>query len=261
MRNFDMKITENDRKVMIYAHRGASGIAPENTMASFRKAVGLGADGIELDVQLTADGRMVVVHDERLGRTCAGSGMIRDLKLEYLRSLDFGGWFSDKFKGEKIPLLEEVIEMTKTTGTLLNIEMKTVPCEQDHAIEYTLAKIISATGIADRAIVSSFDHYSLEKIKNICGGIRIAPLYVGMFKDICAYALKLRADFIHPQFGYIDADTLEDCRKHGIGVNVWTVDGDDDIKRMAEMGVSGIVTNKPDKAVTLLGERSLKETI
>jgi glycerophosphoryl diester phosphodiesterase len=261
MRNFDVNVTNDDKKVRIFAHRGASDSAPENTMASFRKAVGLGADGIELDVQLTADGRMVVVHDRILGRTCAGSGMIRDHRLGYLRSLDFGGWFSEEFVGEKIPLLEEVIDMTKTTGTVLNIEMKTMPGKYDSDMEYALAQIINETGITEKVIVSSFDHYSLKKIKSICCMIRIAPLYVGMLNDICGYAQQLGAEYIHPQFGYIADDTLDDCRKRGLGVNVWTVDGDDDIKRMAEMGVSGIVTNRPEAAIAILSKRSVKETI
>jgi glycerophosphoryl diester phosphodiesterase len=254
MLNFDKQTADADRKVLIFAHRGASGMAPENTAASFKKAVDLGADGIELDVQLTSDGHIVVVHDERLGRTCNGSGMVMDLTLEYLRKLDFGGWYSEKFSGEKIPLLDEVIELTKESGTVLNIEIKAIPGKYNPGIEEKLAGIIKENGIEGRTIISSFNHFSLEKLKDMHDGINIAPLYVGMFKDICGYAAKLRADFIHPIYESVTEDVISSCKACGIGVNVWTVDMNEDIRKMAVMGVTGIIANRPDEALRILKE-------
>jgi glycerophosphoryl diester phosphodiesterase len=249
-----MDTAGTDRNVLIYAHRGASKLAPENTIASFKKAAELGADGIELDVQLTADRHIVVVHDEQLGRTCNGSGNVMDLRLEYLRGLDFGGWFSEGSAGEKIPLLEEVMDLAKKTGMILNIEIKAVPGKYSTDIEDVLAYAIKDSGMEDRIIVSSFNHYSLVKIRKIYQKIKIAPLYVGIFTDISGYALRLGADLIHPVYDSVTNDVVSSCRNDGIGVNVWTVDKDDDIRKMAEMGVCGIISNRPDAALKILKE-------
>ena len=126
--------------IKVYSHRGDTKNAPENTMSAFRKAIDMSVDGIELDVQMTSDGQVVVVHDFLLGRTCNGSGMIKDMKYARLKRLDFGGWFSQEYEKEKIPLLYEVIELIKSKNTELNIEIKATPGKYNENIEIEVAK-------------------------------------------------------------------------------------------------------------------------
>lgn len=150
----------------VIAHRGASAYAPENTMTAFEKAIELGAQGLELDVQLSSDGKLVVIHDEKLDRTSNAKGWVKDKTLDELKSLDFGSWFSKAFAGEKIPLLDEVMELISAWDGILNIEIKSgVVIYPD--IEQKVAAAISKFNMHDRIIVSSFNHYSLVNLRKI----------------------------------------------------------------------------------------------
>ncbi len=233
------------KKVIIYGHRGSPQEAPENTMASFKKAVLSGAGGIELDVQLTKDEKLVVTHDFELGRTCNGRGMIMDMYLNDLRKLDFGSWFSDGYKGEKIPLLEEVIECLYCDDIILNIEIKAEPGRYNENIEKELARIIRKYDISERTIISSFNHFSLNKIKGFDKKIRIAPLFAAKIIEIAKYAEDIGAYAVHPFYGAIDHGLINDCKSKGIRVNAWTVDKTEDVNRLVEAGVDGIITNTP----------------
>lgn len=237
------------KKPIVIAHRGASKAAPENTMSAFKKAVEMNAGGIELDVHLTRDGYLVVTHDDHLGRTCNGQGLVKEFDLDYLMSLDFGVWFSTDFKGEKIPLLSEVFELLSGKNMLLNIEIKATPGKYNEGIEHAVAEMIKAYDFTRNTIVSSFNHYSLIRMKKELPGVITAPLYAGLFAGMDEYARKIGAGAIHPNSNGVIADVADSCKKSGILVNVWTVDNEDDMRRFASLGVDGLITNVPDVAL------------
>lgn len=243
----------NNKKPIIFAHRGASKAAPENTMSAFKKAVELGADGIELDTHLTGDGYLVVTHDDTLGRTCNGTGLVMEHDLKYLRGLDFGGWFSKEFEGEKIPLLSDVFELLSGKDIILNIEIKATPGCFIEGIEDEVAKMIKSYNFTEKTIVSSFNHYVLKNLKRKNPEITVAPLYGGgVFAYIGEYAKLIGAGAIHPYFRSLTPEVIENCREHNIKINSWTIDDDKDIMHAVQMGIDGIITNVPDKVLSLL---------
>lgn len=244
-----MKITK------VYSHRGDTKNAPENTISAFRKAIDMSVDGIELDVQMTCDDEIVVIHDHYLGRTCNGSGMIKDMRYDQLRKLDFGGWFTKEFEKEKIPLLYEVIELIKDKNIELNIEIKATPGKYNNKIETEIVKIIKEHRFEERAFISSFNHYSLEKIKKEYEDIRIAPLFVGIFKDVWEYAKKIGAYAVNPLHEGITQQLLENCYQNDIKVNARTVDKPEDIERIISLGSDGIISNRPDVVMRYLKNR------
>lgn len=243
-------------KSKIIAHRGASKYAPENTIASFKKAVELGSDGIELDVQLSSDGHIVVIHDEKLERTSNGKGFVKDKTLEELRALDFGSWFSPEFKGQVIPTLTEVMELLQDWEGLLNIEIKSGPIIYPD-IEEKVVNLINkfSKKYKNRIIISSFNHYSLVKVKKIDSDIKTGILYVAGFYEPWTYAKKLDAYAIHPLFYNMIPEVVLGCLNNGISINTYTVDNPDMIKKISGMGVPGIITNVPDIALNAINER------
>lgn len=241
------------KKPIIIAHRGASKKAPENTMASFKMALDMGVGGIELDVHLSSDGHLVVIHDEKVDRTSNGTGWVKDKSLEDLRSLDFGSWFSPDFSGETIPLLEEVLELTRTWDGLVNIELKNGPVFYP-GIEKKLANLLNEFGMTDRTIVSSFNHYSLVEMKKISPDVRTGVLYISGLYRPWNYAKIVGADALHPQFYNIVPEIVNGCKENGIAINPYTVDDPKYIKRFADLGVDGIITNVPDVALNILKE-------
>lgn len=239
------------KQPLVIAHRGASAYAPENTMAAFEKALQMGAGGIELDVQLSSDGQLVVVHDEKLDRTSNGKGWVKDYTLEELKALDFGSWSSAGFAGEKIPLLEEVMDLLKQKDILLNIEIKTGIVLYP-GIEEKTAGMIMKYNMQDRIIVSSFNHYSLVEIKKIRPVIKTGVLYMAGLYEPWRYAAGIGACAIHPLFYNIQPEIMKGCRENGIQVSTFTVDQPQMIQKVALAGVDGIITNVPDTAIKIL---------
>ena len=233
---------------MIFAHRGASAYAPENTMSAFKKAVELGSGGIELDVHMTKDGHIVVIHDEAIDRTSDGSGKIKDLTLSELLEFDFGGWFSDELTGEKIPTFERVLDLLSDWKGMLNIEIKA----SDIGIESSVIELIHKYGMGKRVIVSSFNHYILVNIKKLDDSIRTGALIMEMLYKPWEYAKNIGANAIHPFYRAINHDIIKECIANGIDVNVFTVDRPADIKMLAGAKVSGIITNVPDVAMEVV---------
>lgn len=238
---------------LIIAHRGASKKAPENTMASFKKALELGANGIELDVHLSSDGHLVVTHDEQLERTSNGKGLVKDKSLDELKSLDFGSWFSPEFKNEKIPTLEEVLDLLDNWDGLLNIEIKNGPIFYS-GIEEAVSQAIMSHKRANRTIISSFNHYSLVEIRKLNPAIITAPLYMAGIFEPWEYARRLGSVAIHPLFYNIVPEVVRGCKLNNIGVNPFTVDQPEHIKAMVAAGVDGIITNVPDVALKIVKE-------
>lgn len=235
----------------IIAHRGASGYAPENTMSSFRKALSMNADGIELDVHLTKDGHLVVCHDERVDRTTDGKGFIKELTLSEIRQLDAGSWFNEQFKGERIPVLEEVFDLIKCKDILLNIELKSGPIFYD-GIENQVIDMIRKYKMEERTIVSSFNHYSLIEIKKINRKIKTGILYMAGVVDPWIYAKRIEANAIHPLFYNINQRFIKGCRENGLTVTPFTVNEEEYMIAMIISGVSGFITNYPDKAKRII---------
>lgn len=238
---------------LIIAHRGASKQAPENTVAAFQKALELGAGGIELDVHLSADGCLVVTHDETLERTSNGKGLVRDKTLEELKALDFGSWFSHEFRDERIPTLEEVLWLICGWDGLLNIEIKNGPVFYP-GIEKAVADAVAKYNRTNRTIISSFNHYSLVEIRKYNPEIKTAPLYMAGLYEPWEYARRMGATAIHPLFYNIVPEIMTGCKQSNIMVNPFTVDNPDHIKAMIAAGVDGIITNVPDIALKIVDE-------
>ncbi|MBB6218990.1 glycerophosphoryl diester phosphodiesterase [Anaerosolibacter carboniphilus] len=241
------------KRTHIFAHRGASGYAPENTMAAFQKALEMGADGIELDVHLSKDGRLIVCHDETLQRTTNGMGWIKDMTLEEIRQYDGGSWFSEEYQREKVPVLEEVLDLIQSTKTLLNVEIKNGIVIYP-GIERKVINLIRRYALEERTIISSFYHYSLVESKRIDPFIKTGALYVAGWLEPWEYARKIQADALHPIYHNIDLAFVEGCRSYGIDINTYTVNEEADMARLAGMGVAGIITNHPDRGVSMMNQ-------
>lgn len=227
------------------AHRGASGHAPENTLAAFRVAEQLGADGFELDVQVTRDGVPVVIHDETLNRTTNGRGLVIEHTLAEIRALDAGSWYGRAFAGEKIPTLAEVI--AAFGGRLfLNIELKNSYLDMPD-LEAKTIQLIRAANIQNRVLISSFHHGSMQRFHQMAPDIPTGLLYDCCIVDVVAYAKRLGASAIHPYYSTVRAAEVEEAHRNGLAVNVWTVNEPQEMQKMITLPVDAIITNTPER--------------
>lgn len=240
--------------INIIAHRGSSKAAPENTKAAFKQAIKDKADGIELDVHLSADNQVIVIHDPTIDRTSKGQGFIKDLSLNELKKLDFGSYFSDEFKGEKVLTLTETLDIIKDIE-LINIEIKK-GYNINQGIEEEVLKSIEAVNLKNEIIISSFNHESLKILKNTKNDIKIAPLLYARLYKPWEYAKSLKAEYLHLYYKLVNKEIIENCHQHGIKVNVFTVDEKYDLSKMIEYNVDGIITNYPVKARNLLAGKN-----
>lgn len=233
--------------IKVWAHRGASAYAPENTMAAFEMALEMGADAIELDVQMSRDGYLVVVHDPVLERTTDGQGFVKDYTLQELQRFDAGAWFNERFRGERIPTLADVFELVRGRA-MLNVEFKLMPIRYP-GIQEALLKLIRDTGFPmDDLVVSSFEHPSLLRLQSLEDRIATAPLFTH-------YPTALRAlpgSIMHPHWGVVDEEFMAKARAEGRKVNVWTADDPRAWERLRALHVDGIITNTPDKLIEWL---------
>lgn len=236
----------------IIAHRGASGCSPENTIPAFRKAIEIGSNGIELDVHLTKDDKIVVVHDFNIDRTSNGKGYVKDYTLNELKKFDFGSWYGEKFTRVSIPTLEEVLELVKyyNWNGLINIEIKNGPIFYPN-IERKLIGTIREYGLEENVIFSSFNHYSLKILKEIDPSMDIGLLYMCGMYEPWEYAKDLRAKALHPLYYNIVPEIVIGCKKNGIELNPFTVDKPSDIEMMIKAGVDGVITNYPDRGLKI----------
>lgn len=232
----------------IYGHRGIPSRAPENTMAGFRLALEIGVEGLEIDVHLTKDGVPVVCHDASVDRTTDGTGLIQDYTFDELRKLDAGSWMSDKFRGERIPALAEVLELLQGTDILLNIELK-----YGEGLEEKVNELIRRYDMAQRVIISSFDHYRLVRMSEIGPDLHTGILYQGALYRPWEYAKMVGAVALHPYFRTLTPEVVVGAKQAGIIINTWTVNEPEDIKYMAELGVDAIITDRADLAFEILG--------
>lgn len=229
-----------------YAHRGASGYYPENTMLSFEKAIELGCSGIETDVQITKDGVLVLIHDEMVNRTTNGAGFLKDYTFSDLSKLDAGSWYSKDFRGLRIPTVEELIYLVKDSDLIINFELKNGVIQYKD-LEEKLINTIYEHNIQDRVILSSFNHYSMVKCKEISSEIKTGLLYMeGLYKPE-QYAKTAFADALHPYFYALNNELISIIKSEGIGINTFTVNDENYMKYFYQAGVDGIITNYPDK--------------
>lgn len=234
---------------LIIAHRGASTLAPENTMAAFKLAKQLNADGIELDVQLSSDRKLVVIHDRKLDRTTNGRGKVDKLAWSEMKDLDAGSKFGDQFKNEPLPLLEDVFE--ELGGKLLiNVELKNNDTPHDGLAEPVI-KLIQKMNLIDSVILSSFNDINLLQAKSleprIGRGLLTFPGLPGA-PDRRPNGRRLQFTAIHPYFGDVKPRMVTRFHDLGMQVNVWTVDKDEDLLRMKALGVDMIICNDPKHA-------------
>ncbi len=235
-----------NKKCLIIAHRGASAFAPENTIAAFRKAVALKADAIEFDVKLTKDGEMVIIHDQLLERTTNGTGKVIECTLQELQSLDAGSFFGDEFKGEKIPLLKDVLEQF-SDEVLINIEITNYKSVQD-GLAKKIAHLVKTLHIEKRVFFSSFYPKNLKITAEILPEVPVALLALpGWPGFLMRSRLLFRTSphLIHPYYQDVNLAYVEKQHQLGRKVNVWTVNQPEDLQKMVAIGVDGLITDDP----------------
>ncbi len=232
-------------RILNFGHRGASHDAPENTLAAFELAAHYGADGIELDVSLTADGVPIVIHDDTLDRTTDGSGDAGSFPLAEIKRLDAGRWFDPRFAGEQIPTLDEVFEAVGRR-LLINVELKGFTLRQD-GLEARVAERIAHHNLAARVIVSSFNPLRLRRLRKIAPHIPIGflhepgePFYIPWL----LWRYPHEAD--HPHHSFVTPVYMAWARRSGLRVNTWVVDDPARMSALRDLGVDMIMTNRPD---------------
>ncbi len=241
-----MKSFYRDRP-LIFAHRGASHEAPENTLAAFLLAAELEADGVELDVQLSKDGEIVVIHDFDLESSTNGTGPVRERTLAELKELDAGGWLDPSYAGQQVPTLQEVIDAVGHR-LLLNIELKTLSLRDD-GLAAEVVRTIEDNHLLDRVIVSSFNPFALWRTKRLNPWIPIGLLYAPDLPLPLRYPWArhlLRLDALHPHHSLVSDRYLRWARTRGYGVHTWTVDDPGRMWQLIRLGVELIITNRPD---------------
>ena len=224
--------------LFVYAHRGASAEAPENTLAAFRRALDAGADGIEMDVHLASDGVPIVIHDDTLERTTDGSGAVAAHRAAQLQTLDAGSWFGPHFAGEPLPTLEEALRLL--AGRLrINLEVK------ESRSGLAVLDLLRAFPTAD-VVISSFDHALLTALRRTAPDLPLAVLLeAGNWRHALARAAALRACAFHPHANLVSRPLLAACRRLQLPVFAWTVDDAKRARALARAGVAGVFSNDP----------------
>jgi len=240
---------------VIFAHRGASAHAPENTLAAFELALAQKADAIELDVKLSADGQVVVIHDPTVDRTTGSHGRVKDLSLAQLRSLDAGSFFSEKYKGEKIPTLEEVFE-TVGKHTFINVELTNYNTRHDQLVE-TVCMLVKKFSLQKRVMFSSFFASNLSKARAYLPGVPRGLLAFGGLLGAWARSFGFafgRYHALHPNLKDVTSQQVQRVHRLNRRIHVWTVNAEDDMRRLFHWGVDAIFTDDPQLAVQVRGE-------
>ena len=245
-----MKLAKRE-KPYILGHRGASGYAPENTRAAFLKALEMDADGIELDVQMTKDGVLIVNHDEWIDRTADGTGWIKDLTFEQLRTFNFNKAFPE-YGRQEIMTLAEVFDIFKPAGKLINIELKTGVVNYPNIVEKTMA-LVKEYEMEDQVFYSSFNHHTCLEVKELDPEAYVGFLVADGILDLADYCLKHGMNAVHPALYLLqDMDFVMDCHKKGLDINVWTVNEPEHLAMAGQLHVTTVITNYPDRARKIL---------
>lgn len=241
----------------IFAHRGYSALYPENTMKAFIEAEKVGADGIELDVQMTKDGEIVVIHDERVDRTTNGKGFVKDYTYKDLRNLEIGYKKKSFLQKESIPSLTEVLEWMSTNQMICNIELKNgvFPYE---GMEEKVIELVHSFNMMKRVIFSSFNHYSLVYCYRIDQEIETAPLFSEGLYMPWVYAKSIGAKGIHPKYTIARSELVRASEEFGIAVRPYTVNKETVMQRLIRDGCSAFITDDPLKAMQVREQENSK---
>lgn len=238
----------------VIAHRGANADAPENTLPAFQFALAQNCDGIELDAQLTADGQVVVIHDDSLNRTTDGQGAVRKSGLADLKTLDAGSWFKPEFKGTRVPTLAEALALIGDRA-LTNIELKNLASPLDR-LPGKAAAVIKDLKLEGHVMISSFNPLALAAFKralpDVPAGLLTVPGRGGTITRLLAGAL-IRYRNLHPHYSAVSPQLLAGARRKGQGVYTYTVNQADEMKRLYALGITGIITDDPSLALSLRG--------
>jgi len=234
--------------LLAIAHRGASGYAPENTFAAFRRAIALGAGFIETDLQLSRDARLVAIHDATVNRTTNGQGAVHDMTLAELRRLDAGSWFGSEFAGERIPTIEEILEFANKHDVVFYLEMKP---SGSWGGEHALISVLRESGEIARTVVISFDAAILAGVRKIEPTLMTGLLFEGHIPnpldkaiEIGARQLVVRGDLVTPRL-------LKEARGRDLQVVCWTVNHPGHMRLLVQAGVDGIISDYPDRLLEL----------
>lgn len=240
---------------IVFAHRGASAQAPENTLAAFELAARQGAPAIELDAKLSADGQVIVMHDARVDRTTDGKGRVCDLPLTALRELDAGSWFSRQYRGERIPTLGEVFE-TLGKRLFINVELTNYTTPRDALVE-KVTELVKAFGLQSQVIFSSFLPHNLvqaaKRLPEVPRGLLASPRLMGMWARSFGFAF---GDYqaLHPFVSDVTLRQIARVHRLRRRIHVWTVNAEPDLCRLFAWGVDGVFTDDPALALRVLQE-------
>ncbi|MFQ5834170.1 MAG: glycerophosphodiester phosphodiesterase [Candidatus Thorarchaeota archaeon] len=223
---------------IVIGHRGAPVDAPENTMLSFQRAIQVGADMIELDIRETTDGHLICLHDEDVSRTTDGEGTVSELTLTEVRSLDAG-------QGEKIPLLEEVLDFAKGRISV-NMDLKVFDYEEQ------ILRLVEKRGMVGTVIASSFYQMTLEAMRELSTEIRTAILVEHDASDSVRDAIRIEANAINPKFNILTDEIIHETHGAGLSVFPWTVNSEESMTSLLKREVDGLITDDPAKAVQIV---------
>ena len=238
-----------EKPLVVTAHRGASYVAPENTLSAMSAAVEAGAEFAELDVGLTRDGQVVLMHDRTIDRTTSGTGELGDFSLDELRSLEVGSWFGEEFSGEPIPTLREVMRFAK--GQLkLNIEIKT--SREEPTIAAAVVDIIRSEGFVRDCMVTSFSRETVEEVKRIAPEIRTGFIFG---EDYPEDVFEGGWEVLSANYQVVDSIFVARAKEGGRSVHVWTVDDRESMLKLIGLGVDGIISNRPALLVEVMAEK------
>jgi len=243
---FSASCRQESEHLLVVAHRGASSLAPENTLAAVNKALELGADGVEIDVRLTKDGEVVLIHDSSLMRTAGDPGEIWEYTLEELARFEVGSWFGEEFRGEPIPTLIQVIRAVKGR-ILLNIEIKV--SREEPALAQKVADIIRREKMRKKCLVTSFDRKTVEAIKEIDPRIRTGFIFGRNYPED---VFEGNWDLLSCNSSVVDSEFVAQAREQNKKIHVWTVDDQEEMRRLIGLGVDGIITNCPQDLLPLV---------
>ncbi|MBY0275531.1 glycerophosphodiester phosphodiesterase [Candidatus Binatia bacterium] len=229
-------------------HRGAAAECPENTLASFARALALGVDMIECDLQLTGDGQVVIFHDWTLERTTNGSGIVRELSLDAIRHLDAGSWRDRRFAGERVPTLDETLDLVLPSAQL-NLELKCRgPRSDARALAEAAVAAVTRRGAFGRIVFSSFDGACLEELRAVSAEARIGVLWNdATFPQAFERADRVSAMALHPRAATVTPTLVAEAHGRGLRVYTWTVNPLDEILRLVGEGVDGVISDHPGR--------------
>lgn len=236
-----------DNKFIIYAHRGASAYAPENTRVAFKKAIELNTNGIELDLQKTKDGKIVIFHDDYIDNKSNGTGKIKEYTYQELLKLDFGSWFNKEYCEEHIMLFEDFAKEFLNKELTFAIELKVL------GIEKEVLEIINKYKVHNNIYITSFIYDALENVRKIDSNIKLSWLIEERInKDNIEKVLKINGNQICPKADLITKEDIQIANNNGLGVRLWGISNEEIMEKVYKLNIEGMTVNFPDKLIQLL---------